>query len=116
MLISSIKKLVITQEELNIPNFIEICLDKANTNNNNFVSSKILKNKNEAFLNLLSEKRVLIKFGPNRLYLQESDKEPIEQEYKNVLYLNNSITNENFFAWPIPRQVYTKLKRASSTR
>lgn len=93
-------KLVITQEELNIPNFIELCLDKAVKINNNQIKNglnKILKSKNEIFLNLLSDKRVLLKFGPNRLFIQESDQEPFEQEYKNVLYLNNSITNENFF-------------------
>lgn len=44
-----------------------------------------------------ANKRVLLKFGLNRLYLQATDEQPNEHEYKNVLYLNNSITNENFF-------------------
>jgi hypothetical protein len=89
-------------DDLNIPNFIEICLEKAISNNSNNKSQqqnnvKPVKNKSELFLSLLSEKRVLLKFGPNRIFLQETDEKPIEQEYKNVLYLNNSITNENFF-------------------
>ncbi|CAF0988440.1 unnamed protein product [Brachionus calyciflorus] len=98
-----VTKLVINQDDLNIPNFIEICLDKANSNNTNSKNvitnslNKILKNKIELYLQLLTNKRVLFKFTPNRLIIQESDQESIELEYKNVLYLNNSITNENFF-------------------
>lgn len=71
-----------TKHQLNIPNFIEICLDK------------LIKNKA-----MLSEKnsRVMLKFGTTKLFIQELDKEPLEREYKNVLYLNNSITNENYF-------------------
>ena len=55
------------------------------------------KGRSELYLNLLSEKRVLLKFGLNRLYLQETDAPPFEHEYRHVLYLNNSITHENFF-------------------
>lgn len=53
--------------------------------------------KTDLYLTLLNDKRVLIKFGLNRLYLQETDARPCEHEYKHVVYLNNSITNENFF-------------------
>lgn len=45
----------------------------------------------------MSDKRIIIKFGISKLYLLETNEEPIEQDYKDVLYLNNSITNENFF-------------------
>ncbi|RNA25400.1 TBC1 domain family member 1 isoform X4 [Brachionus plicatilis] len=99
-----VTKLVINQEDLNIPNFIEICLEKANTNNNSNSKSiftnklnKLLKLKNDFYLQLLSERRVLLQFGVNKLYLLETNEEPVEQNYKDVLYLNNSITNENFF-------------------
>jgi hypothetical protein len=74
----------IPQSELNIPNFIELCLEKVNKNGAN----SGLNNK---------DNRVLLKFGTTKLFIQEMDQEPVEQEYKNVLYLNNSITNENFF-------------------
>jgi hypothetical protein len=77
-------KMRITQDELNIPNFIELCLEKANKNG----AGKIAISK---------DNRVLLKFGTTKLFIQEMDQEPVEQEYKNVLYLNNSITNENFF-------------------
>jgi hypothetical protein len=76
--------MTITQDELNIPNFIELCLDKAN---------KSGASKNSAS----KDNRVLLKFGTTKLFIQEMNQEPVEQAYKNVLYLNNSITNENFF-------------------
>ena len=79
--------MVITQDELNIPNFIELCLEKANNS----------KSKNQLLQNLLTDKRVAIKFGYNRIFIQETDQKQIEQEFRNILYLNNSITNENFF-------------------
>ena len=79
--------MVITQEELNIPNLIELYLEKANTS----------ISKSQLFQNILTDKRLVVKFSQNRVFLQETDQKQIELEYKNVLYLNNSITNENFF-------------------
>lgn len=130
-------KLKLTQNELNIPNFIEICLEKVlssqqkqqpqqqqpplnpSSKKGSFISSgSVLSRQNstssnsstkkdsvtnshmsktDLYLTLLSDKRVLLKFGLNRLYLQETDARPCEHEYKHVVYLNNSITNENFF-------------------
>jgi hypothetical protein len=47
--------------------------------------------------NLCQKERVLLKFGSNRLIIKVNDQEPFDQDYHNVLYLNNSITNENYF-------------------
>ena len=79
--------MIITQEELNIPNFIALYLEKANTS----------ISKSQLFQNILTDKRQIVKFSHNRVYLQETDQKQVELEYKNILYLNNSITNENFF-------------------
>ena len=88
--------MVITQEELNIPNFIELYLERANTS----------ISKSQLFQNILTDKRLIVKFSHRRVYLQETDQIQIELEYKNVLYLNNSITNENFFclAYAMPQE------------
>lgn len=108
---------------MNIPNFIELCLEKTlasrqplqqqqqaqnliktripslgvlgRQGSNTSISSRL--SKSEQYMSLIGDKRVLLKFGLNRLYLQETDMPPAEHEYRNVLYLNNSITNENFF-------------------
>jgi hypothetical protein len=74
-----VSKLKVTQEELNVPNFIELCVEKAKKSKSNVNS------------------RVLLKFGAQKLFIHELDQEPVEQAYKNVVYLNNSITNECFF-------------------
>ena len=79
--------MMITKEELNIPNFIELYLEKANTT----------VSKSQLFQNILTDKRIIVKFSHCRVYLQETDQKQNELEYKNILYLNNSITNENFF-------------------
>lgn len=94
----------ITQEELNIPNFIELYLEKANTN----------ISKSQLFQNILTDKRLIVKFSQNRVYLQETDQKQIELEYKNVLYLNNSITNENFFCLAYAISTEEKSRSAKS--
>jgi hypothetical protein len=97
--------MVITQEELNIPNFIELYLERANTS----------ISKSQLFQNILTDKRLIVKFSHRRVYLQETDQIQIELEYKNVLYLNNSITNENFFclAYAMPSE---EKSRSSSSK
>ena len=82
----------INKQELNIPNFIEIFLDKLFKNLPFYLTRK-------EFNKRLIEKnqRVLLKFAANKICLEQTDEKSIEQEYRNVLYLNNSITNENYF-------------------
>ena len=130
----------LTHAELNVPNFIDQCLERIGykqqaSSSSSSSSSAMLKNgrtpsrsnNNNASLvdgdqemllcSLhLVDNRLAVKFGHKCMELEErynnnnnnnssssssssnqTQPEAVQVDYKNILYLNNSITNDNFF-------------------
>ncbi len=76
----------LNKQKLDTPNFIE----------------GILAEKAKAFSathqqGYLSKKRLIIKFKPQGVHLEETDRKSLEKDYSSVVYLNNSVLNENYF-------------------
>jgi hypothetical protein len=82
----------ITQNELKIANFFEIYLEKLKQklDLNRFKYEMTISN-----TDLYHFPDVSLQFDSHKLQVKEWKCDSIEVDYKNVLYLNNSITNEN---------------------
>ncbi len=72
--------------KLDTPNFIEgILAEKAKTYSSSHEQG------------YLSKKRLIIKFKPEGVHLEETDRKSVEKAYSSIVYLNNSVINENYF-------------------